>query len=242
MRRLLPTLLVLGLLGAWAGTSMGQLPPTPTVSLPTGSLPSVPLPAAPPPPQLPTVTTPTLPAPVPPAPPTPAPSTPSLPVEVPTPPVDLPAAVVPTPESAQAPPRPGTHVTTSTGPRSGASSRLATIMNARPSPIWLSGTDEHQAQPAPRATPVATASRARAEAPERPLDISLGTLRTAAEAVPAALYALAALAILLLAVAAMPQPMRTSFAGAALVHHRGTIALAGVAVLVAAIVSFGLLM
>ncbi len=242
MRRLLPTLLGLGLLGAWAGTSMGQLPPTPTVSLPTGSLPSVPLPPAPPPLPLPTVTTPTLPSPVPPAPPTPAPSTPTLPVEIPAPPVDLPAAAVPTPQPAQAPPRPETPSTTSTRPGFGASSRLATIMNARPTRTWLSGTDERDTQPARRATPVAAATPASTDTPERPLDISLGTLRSAAEAVPAALYALAALAVLLLAVAAMPQPMRTSFAGAALVHHRGTIALAGVAVLVAAIVSFGLLM
>lgn len=61
-------------------------------------------------------------------------------------------------------------------------------------------------------------------------------------AVPPALFALALLAVLLLSVAAMPQPLRASWAGAALVHHRGTIALAGVGVLAVAILSGGLLL
>jgi hypothetical protein len=55
------------------------------------------------------------------------------------------------------------------------------------------------------------------------------------------MFALAALAVLLLALAAMPQPVRASRTGAALVHHRGTLALAGVGVLIAAVLSFTLL-
>jgi hypothetical protein len=73
-----------------------------------------------------------------------------------------------------------------------------------------------------------------------PLAAAVETLQSAAEAVPPVLFALALLAVLLLGVAAMPQPMRASRASAALVHHRGTIALAGVGVLMAAI-SFSLL-
>jgi hypothetical protein len=73
-----------------------------------------------------------------------------------------------------------------------------------------------------------------------PLAAAVETLQSAAEAVPPVLFALALLAVLLLGVAAMPQPMRASRASAALVHHRGTLALAGVGVLMAAI-SFSLL-
>jgi hypothetical protein len=73
-----------------------------------------------------------------------------------------------------------------------------------------------------------------------PLGTAVETIQSAAEAVPPVLFALAALAVLLLALAAMPQPVRTSRAGAALVHHRGTLALAGVGVLIAALLSFAL--
>ncbi len=67
------------------------------------------------------------------------------------------------------------------------------------------------------------------------------TVETAARAVPPVLFALAGLAVLLLALAAMPQPVRVSRTGAALVHHRGTLALAGGGVMVAAVLSFMLL-
>ena len=67
------------------------------------------------------------------------------------------------------------------------------------------------------------------------------TLREAAEAVPPVVFALTALAVLLLGVAAM-QPAWGSRTGAALVHHRGTIALTGLGVLLAAVLSFTLLM
>lgn len=74
-----------------------------------------------------------------------------------------------------------------------------------------------------------------------PLGTVVETLQSAADAVPLALFALAVLAVLLLGVAAMPQPLRASLAGATLVHHRGTIALAGVGVLIGALLSFALL-
>jgi len=68
------------------------------------------------------------------------------------------------------------------------------------------------------------------------------TVETAARAIPPVLFALAGLAVLLLALAAMPQPVRASRAGVALVHHRGTLALAGVGVLLASVLSFMLLL
>jgi hypothetical protein len=74
-----------------------------------------------------------------------------------------------------------------------------------------------------------------------PLGATVDTLEEAAEAVPPPVLALAALAVLLLGVAAM-QPAWASRTGAAVVHHRGTIALAGLGVLLAAVLSFTLLM
>ncbi|MDP9491092.1 MAG: hypothetical protein M3P42_02655 [Actinomycetota bacterium] len=74
-----------------------------------------------------------------------------------------------------------------------------------------------------------------------PLGAAVETIQSAAEAVPPVMFALAALAVLLLALAAMPQPVRASRTGAALVHHRGTLAVAGVGVLIAAVLSFTLL-
>jgi hypothetical protein len=71
-----------------------------------------------------------------------------------------------------------------------------------------------------------------------PLGAALGTLRAAADAVPLVFFAFAALAMLLLGVASMPQPLGTSRAGALLVHHRGTIALAGAGVLITGLVAF----
>jgi hypothetical protein len=44
--------------------------------------------------------------------------------------------------------------------------------------------------------------------------------------------------MLLLGIASMPQPLGTSRAGALLVHHRGTIALAGAGVLITGLVAF----
>lgn len=58
---------------------------------------------------------------------------------------------------------------------------------------------------------------------------------------PGALFAMAALAAILLAVAAMPAPVRTSRAGAMLVHKRGSIALAGAGAFVMALGTYLLL-
>jgi hypothetical protein len=246
---LLPTLLVLGLLGAWAGTSAGQLPPPPTVSLPTVTVPSVTLPPAPPPPSLPTVTTPT-------------PAPPTLPVEPPTPPVEASAPAPATPITPQPPPAatPASAQAGSTpsGRNSfGASSRVVSITNSPFSPSRLRPrrpdlrrarvlhwAATHEVTRAPRSTRVQASPRlpVEREAPRGRLGTTLGTLRSAADAVPPALFVLALLAVVLLFVAAMPQPLRASWAGAALVHHRGTIAIAGVGVLAAAILSAGLLL
>lgn len=358
MRRVpvfLPTALVLVLLGAWAGTSMGQLPPPPTVSVPTVpvSVPSLPLPPPPPPPAAPTVTAPSVSVP---SPPTPKPPVP-LPVTVPTPVPETPATLPSSEPDPLAPTGGGTG-----GPAArqfGASSRIFTITRIRASRPWvtvhgsLSGNGiwisfslsragtvvflvdelapkcryvgrflvrgragrnavrfrgrlngrtldpatyrltahprghrarrlagvtvvmlEHPVGPARIAAEqarntcpdgVPASARPTAPTPDAgkdggvagvsataksarpyddstgPLGAALGAIEAAADAVPPALLALALLAVLLLAVAAMPQPVRASLAGAALVHHRGTVALAGVGVLVAAVLSFALL-
>jgi hypothetical protein len=242
IRLLLPTLLALGMIGAWAGTSAGQLPPPPTVSLPTITVPSVPLPPAPPPPSLPAVTTPT---PVPPTPPL------DVPAPTPPPPVTQPQeATTATPAPADAPSSEG---------RGGASSRIVSITDSPFSPSRVATRRPSRAKDAarPRATIATTVPTPRSvevqvqtpsrrpyedEAPAGALGATLETLRMAADAVPPALFALALLAVILLFVAAMPQPLRASWAGAALVHHRGTIAIAGVGVLAVAVLSAGLLL
>ena len=55
------------------------------------------------------------------------------------------------------------------------------------------------------------------------------------------LIALAALAVLLLALAAMPPPLASSRTGATLVHNRGSIALSGATALVVGVVTYLLL-
>jgi len=373
---LLPTFIVLGLLGAWAGTSMGQLPPPPPLPTVTVTVPTVPLPQPPPTPPVPTVTTP---APVPPP--------PKLPVEPPKPPVDVPVPVpVPLPTSETSIPQQSEELgqsgtsaheggSGSVSAQRGASSRIATISRFRTSKkfvlttgpesargvritFWLSrpgtvvflvdeiapecryvgkfltrgragrnsvrfrgrlrgrqleiGTYRLTAHPrGRRAQPLtgvtvavlegspplaeieaaearntcpdgippsvrdaglasglagsssgsgsgsgeqgdptggvggvqATAAGGRAYQDESsgPFAAAAETFQSAADAVPPVLFALALLAVLLLAMAATPQPVRASRAGATLVHHRGTLALAGVGVLVAAVLSFMLL-
>jgi hypothetical protein len=84
----------------------------------------------------------------------------------------------------------------------------------------------------------ASLSATKARRAHGPIGAALGTLRAAADAVPPVFFAFAALAMLLLGVASMPQPLGTSRAGALLVHHRGTIALAGAGVLITGLVAF----
>jgi hypothetical protein len=223
---LLPTALVLALLGAWAGTSLGQLPPPPTVSVPTVSV-SIPTVTVPP---VPPVTTPTVTAPRP-------------PVE---PPVPVPA---PVPEPAPAPPAPPPPPppVTPAARHYGASSRLVRegpTGTAEPTRVQRAPAAERSPRAAPRKAPPATLAATNRpyedEAVDDGVEFGLGTIRAAADAVPPALLAIAALAVLLLGVASMPQAAPTSRAGAALVHHRGVIALAGIGVLIAAVLSFTL--
>lgn len=62
-----------------------------------------------------------------------------------------------------------------------------------------------------------------------------------ADVIPPALFAMAALAILLFMLASVPLPARASQTGAMLVHMRGSIALTGLAALVMAIATYLLL-
>jgi hypothetical protein len=61
----------------------------------------------------------------------------------------------------------------------------------------------------------------------RPLGQAAGTIEEAARSIPPALFAMAALAVLLLAIASMPQLGASSRASALLVHRRASIAVAG---------------
>lgn len=240
---LLPTILVLGLLGAWTGTSMGQLPPPPTVSVPTLSVtvPTVTVPAVPPAPPVPTVTTP--PAPTVSAPPVPSP---------PKPPAQLPVETPPLPGTAPAPEsRPAT--TAATPERHfGTSSRLLTTRSrARPARAATNPSADRPIRIPEFAPPSsgagvagvsATAATGRPYEDDAagPLGAAVDTIEAVAEAVPPVLFALALVAMLLLGAAAIPRPTRTSKTGAALVHHRGTLLLAGLGVLGVAMLSFAL--
>lgn len=383
----LPIFLVLGLLGAWAGTGMGQVPPTPTVSLPTVTIPPAPPVPLPPPPPVPLPPPP--PVPLPPPPKVEVPPPPPLPVDAPKPPVSVPVGTPDTPvtsrsgsgqpvTSAPSGSGGGAGATAAPGGRKfGASSRIATVRKLRASRAWVNpkgspkqrgvrihfwlsrartvvfyvdqlapqcryvgkflvrgrngrnvvrfrgriagrvldpGTYRLTARPRgelgrrlagvtivvlehPPGRSELAAARAQNTCPGRtppsvraaqtaaagtsggdgvgsgaggadgttkdqtggvagaiaatgrpsegvspgPLGSAVESIQSAAEDVPPVLFALAALAIMLLALAAMPQPVRASRAGAALVHHRGTVALAGVGVLVAAVLSFAVL-
>jgi hypothetical protein len=74
-----------------------------------------------------------------------------------------------------------------------------------------------------------------------PLTSAADTVREAARKVPPALFAIVALAVLLLAIASMPQIGGPSRAGAMLVHKRASIATAGGAALMMAIAAYLLL-
>jgi hypothetical protein len=74
-----------------------------------------------------------------------------------------------------------------------------------------------------------------------PVAAALDTLGSAREAIPSALFAMAVLAICLLALASIPPPLRYSRAGAMLVHKRGSIGLAGGGTLVTGLATYLLL-
>jgi hypothetical protein len=72
----------------------------------------------------------------------------------------------------------------------------------------------------------------------RPLGQAAGTLQEAARTIPPALFVMAALAVLLLALASMPQIGGPSRASAMLVHRRASIAVAGGGALLTAIATY----
>ena len=74
-----------------------------------------------------------------------------------------------------------------------------------------------------------------------PIGSAFNALDVPRQVVPTALFAMAALAILLLGLASAPLPARTSRTGAMIVHMRGSIALAGTAALVLAVWTYLLL-
>jgi hypothetical protein len=81
-----------------------------------------------------------------------------------------------------------------------------------------------------------------AEGPiRRPLRKAAGTLVETARAIPSALFAMAILAVCLLAVASLPQFGSTSRAAAMLVHKRASLAAAGGATLLTAVTTYVLL-
>ena len=74
-----------------------------------------------------------------------------------------------------------------------------------------------------------------------PISRATDAIGDAARAIPPALIAMAGLAVLLLALAAMPPPLANSRTGATLVHKRGSIAVSGAAALAVAVVTYLLL-
>jgi hypothetical protein len=72
----------------------------------------------------------------------------------------------------------------------------------------------------------------------RPLGQAAGTIEDAARSIPPALFAMAAIAVLLLAIASMPQIGGPSRASALLVHRRVSIAVSGGAALLTAIATY----
>jgi hypothetical protein len=239
----LPVAVVLGLLGARAGAVLGAVPPTPTVTLPTVTVPPLPAVTVP---SLPPAPVP-VPVPVPPPPPMAVPpkvQQPPLP-STPAPPVEAPVQVPPIESSAVPPP----------APRGGAaSSRYYARKLAAERARKRQAAKVREATV--RARPVVASARApqvkgvsasvQGPAPEDggflgPLSAALGSLDDPAKAIPGGLFAMAALAVFLLSLASMPMPLRTSRAGATLVHKRGSIAAAGIAALGMAIATYFLL-
>jgi hypothetical protein len=233
---LVPTLVVTGLLGLWAGTGFGAVSLPPTMSLPTVTVPTVtvaipPTPATPLPPP-PTVTvTPSKVS------PPPLPEPPKPPVSVPAVPA-VPPPVVPSPAPAPPP--------AASGPdgAGGASSRPFILRERRQAAqAARAPSTARETRPAGRSTPISDATLA----PHRPIReegsprLTFGALEAASGAIPSALFAMAALAVLLLALASMPQPVAGSRAGAMLVHKRGSIAVAGLAALAMAVATYLLL-
>ena len=75
----------------------------------------------------------------------------------------------------------------------------------------------------------------------KPISRATNAIGEAARSVPPVLIALAALAVLLVALGAMPPRLATSRTGATLVHNRGSIALSGATALAVGVVTYLLL-
>lgn len=241
----LPSIVALGVGGAWAGSALGALPPPPTVSLPTVT---VPLP--PPPVPLPAPPAVTVPPKVEAPPPLPPPSASPPPIDTP---VKLSPATAPAPPSVAPDLRGGgaSSVYHVSGQPSSNLSRQKPSKRVRPAPK----AERAALVPGVRAGPpadgakgvVATApTLVQGPVPEGagffgPMGSAFNALDLPAEVIPPALFAMAALAILLLALASAPLPARTSRAGATLVHMRGSIAFAGMAALMMALGTYLLL-
>jgi hypothetical protein len=238
LRRAVPVGLLAALLGVAAGTAVSAVPPLPTVSLPTVT---VPLP--PPPVEVP------LPAPVPAPPPPPAVTVPPMieppPLPVPqAPPAEAPAYVTRTVPPAPAPrPETGGAGDGATGARPHREPARKPSSSPRPRPL---SSTAPTAPAAPRATGIRGASAAvQGPLPEDggflgPIGATVGALDDP-RAIPGALFAMALLAVFLLTLASMPTPVRTSRAGAMLVHKRGSITFAGCAALALAVGTYLLL-
>jgi hypothetical protein len=221
------------LLGLWAGTGFGAVPPLPTVSLPTVT---VPLPSPPPTP----VPVP-VPVPVPPPAVTVPPDPPPLP-SPPTPPVELPVVPPRTAESPLPAPAPRGRAASSVFYAAAVRRRAARTLRASNRPARSARRTDGKAIARPARVKGVTAS-VQGPVPEDagflgPIGTALSSLESARDALPRALFALALLAVLLLGLASMPLPARASRTGAMLVHMRGSIAVAGVGALVLAVATY----
>jgi hypothetical protein len=230
-RAVSPVLLSAAALAA-TSSALAALPPPPTVSVPTVT---VPLP------------TPPLPVPLPPPPVTVPPKV-EVPPAPPPPQIDPPPApVIP----AASPPSLATSSADYTRPRGHMTTRANRSKPARPSSSRRASIVRGQTKPKPRARGVkgvaATAPTQVQGGPAEgagffgPIGSAFNALDVPHEVVPAALFAMAALAILLLGLASAPLPGRTSRTGAMIVHMRGSLALAGTAALVLAVATYLLL-
>jgi hypothetical protein len=209
---------------AVAGSALAALPPPPTVSVPTVT---VPIPPAP------------LPVPLPPPPTVTAPPK----MEVPAPPAPPPETKPPPAPVARAEPPPQAPATSSairTSRRGRTASRQDTSKAERPSLSRRRTIVRVQPRAGVRGVATAPPSPVHGRPAEGagvfgPIGTAFNALDVPREVVPAALFAMAALAILLLGLASAPLPARTSRTGAMLVHMRGSIALAGTGALLLAV-------
>lgn len=237
-RGAVPVVLLVGLLGGWAGAGVSAVPPTPTISLPTVTVPPLPVP---------------LPSPAPPAPAPPTETAPPPPLEPPplppAPAVDAPVASSPSTLSSRRVSalrgRAASRVYSARkvpSDRPQASRAHTRLTETRTSDRKVSASIARRA--APHVQDASAAVQGRVPEEGRflaPIAAALNPVDSAREAIPGALFAMALLAILLLTLASMPPPLRHSRAGAMLVHKRGSIALAGGAALVTALGTYFLL-